>query len=58
MILVKNEELTLEGIRQYYCEISNEDLKKEVIKEIFKEINVGLSIIYVNTKSKAEMLSE
>lgn len=45
VILVKNEELTLEGIRQFYCEISKEELKKKVITELFKEIDIGLCII-------------
>lgn len=45
VILVKNDELTLEGIRQFYCEISKEDLKKKVISELFKEIDIGLCII-------------
>jgi len=58
VILVKNDELTLEGIRQFYCEISKEDLKKKVISELFKEIDIGLCIIYVNTKQRAELLAE
>jgi len=45
VILVKNDELTLEGIRQFYCEISKEELKKKVINELFKEIDIGLCII-------------
>jgi len=45
VILVKNDELTLEGIRQFYCEISKEHLKKKVINELFKEIDIGLCII-------------
>lgn len=45
MILVKNEELTLEGIRQYYIEVNTEEMKKEVVIELFKEITIGLCII-------------
>jgi len=33
-------------------------MKKEVVVELFKEINIGLCIIYVNTKQKAEVLAE
>lgn len=58
MILVKNEELTLEGIRQYFCQIDTEDTKKEVVNELFRQIDIGLCIIYVNTKQKAEVLAE
>lgn len=58
MILVKNEELTLEGIRQYYCEVQEENTKKDVINELFKQIDISLCIIYVNTKQKAEVLAD
>jgi len=58
VILVKNEELTLEGIKQFFCEVPNEDNKKLILKELFKMINIGSAIVYVNTKQKAEIISE
>jgi translation initiation factor 4A len=56
-ILVKKENLTLEGIKQYYLSCSNDTNKYENLFEIFANIDVNQCIIYVNTKDKAERLS-
>jgi len=56
-ILVKKENLTLEGIKQYYLSCSNDTNKYENLFEIFANIDVNQCIIYVNTKDKAERLA-
>ncbi len=57
-ILVKKENLTLEGIKQYYLSCSNDTNKYENLYEIFANIDVNQCIIYCNTKEKAEKLAE
>ena len=57
-ILVKKEELTLEGIRQYYVTCSNDANKYDNLFEIFSNIDVQQCIIYVNTKEKATKLAQ
>jgi len=57
-ILVKKENLTLEGIKQYYLSCSNDTNKYENLFEIFANIDVNQCIIYVNTKDKAERLAQ
>ena len=34
-ILVKNEELTLEGIQQYYVSVKHNDWKYEIITDLY-----------------------
>ncbi len=44
-ILVKKEELTLEGIRQYYIPIKEEHWKLDILIELYK--NIGIIYIYI-----------
>ena len=47
-ILVNQDELTLEGIRQYYVYVDNEQQKVDVLADIYKTISVTQAIIFVN----------
>ena len=51
-ILVKNSELTLEGIKQFYINVKVNDWKFDVITDIYDSINIGQCIIYINSKNK------
>tara|TARA_Y100000768_G_scaffold222738_1_gene167988 strand:- start:4569 stop:5735 length:1167 start_codon:yes stop_codon:yes gene_type:complete len=57
-ILVKKEELTLEGIKQYYIGLSTEEDKYLVLKDLYGQINVAQSIIYCSYRRKVEWLKE
>jgi translation initiation factor 4A len=57
-ILVKQEELTLEGIKQFYINVSNERYKLDTFCDIYNMISVSQSIVYVNTKKRADELKE
>ena len=57
-ILVKKENLTLEGIKQYHLSCTNDANKYDNLFEIFANIDVNQCIIYCNTKDKAERLAE
>lgn len=51
-VLVKKEQLTLEGIQQFYINIKHNDWKYDVITDLYDTINVGQCIIYMNSKNK------
>ena len=51
-ILVKKEELTLEGIQQFYINVKHSDWKYDVITDLYDVINVSQCIIYINSKSR------
>ena len=57
-ILVKKENLTLEGIKQYYLSCSTDQNKYENLFEIFSNIDISQCIIYCNTKEKTKILAE
>jgi len=54
-ILIKDDQLTLDGIEQYYINM-DEQYKQEAIIDIYQFINVGQGIIYCNKKTKADDL--
>ena len=53
-VLVKKEQLTLEGIQQFYINVKHNDWKYGVITDLYDTINVGQCIIYINSKNKIE----
>ena len=57
-ILVKKDELTLEGIKQFYIAVDEEQWKLDVLCDLYKRIRIKQAIIYVNTRKKVEWLSK
>jgi len=57
-ILVKTEQVTLEGIRQFYVAIENDNQKYDTLKDIFGQISVSQCIIYCNSIKRVTDLSE
>jgi len=55
-ILVKNEELTLEGIIQYYINVEEEQFKYDVLSDIYKFLSINQTIIYCNSKKKTQQI--
>jgi superfamily II DNA/RNA helicase len=55
-ILVKNEQLTLEGIKQYYVALDNDDSKYETLKDIYSSLTLSQSIIYCNSVKRVNDL--
>ena len=51
-VLVKKEQLTLEGIQQFFINIKHNDWKYDVISDLYDTINVSQCIIYMNSKNK------
>ncbi len=48
-IIVKNEQLTLEGIKQYYVNLEDDSSKYETLKDLFATFSVSQCIIYCNS---------
>jgi len=55
-IIVKREELSLEGIRQYYLAVQNDNDKYATLRDVLKEITMTQVIIYVNSINRVYML--
>jgi translation initiation factor 4A len=57
-ILVKNEELTLDGIKQYYVAVEAENWKFDTLCDLYSSISVAQAIIYCNSKRKADWIKD
>lgn len=57
-ILVKKDELTLEGIKQFYVDVGQENYKFPTLEDIYKSLTISQAIIYCNLRRKAEWLAE
>jgi len=56
-ILIKKNQLTLEGIKQFYINVDREQWKLDTLIDLYGLINTSQSLIYVNRKAKAKWLS-
>ncbi len=57
-ILIPPEEVTLEGIKQFYVKVAREEWKFDVLCDIYKQLNVNQALIYCNKRQRAEWLAE
>jgi translation initiation factor 4A len=55
-IAVKTEDLTLEGIKQFYVNCQKNEWKFDTILDLYQSLVVAQSIIFVNTKRTCEEL--
>ena len=56
IILVKKEQLTLDGIQQFYINVKHNNWKYEVLTDIYNTINIAQCIIYINSKNKLNQI--
>ena len=57
-ILIPPEEVTLEGIKQYYVDVENDEWKYEALADIYGNLTINQAIIYCNKRQKAEWLAD
>ncbi|KAF8922190.1 P-loop containing nucleoside triphosphate hydrolase protein [Mucidula mucida] len=57
-ILVKKEELTLEGIQQFYIALEKDVWKFDTLCDIYETVNVAQAVIFCNTKRRVDILTE
>ena len=57
-ILVKKDELTLEGIKQFYIAIEKEEWKLDTLCDLYATLTITQAIIYCNTRRKVDWLTE
>lgn len=53
-ILVKKEELTLEGIKQFYVFVEIEDWKLGTLCDLYNTLSIAQSVIFCNTRRKVK----
>ncbi|KAH0897732.1 hypothetical protein HID58_047300 [Brassica napus] len=57
-ILVKRDELTLEGIKQFYVNVDKEEWKLETLCDLYETLAITQSVIFVNTRRKVDWLTD
>lgn len=57
-LLVKNNELPLDGIKQYYVVLEKEEDKLLCLADIYGNISIQQSIIFVNRKDKVDYIHQ
>ena len=55
-IIVKTEMLTLEGIKQHYVNLDNDNEKYRTLKDLFESFSVSQCIIYCNSVKRVQDL--
>lgn len=57
-ILLPPDEVTLDGIKQYFVSLEREEWKLPVLLDLYQQIAVNQALIYVNKRQKAEWLAK
>eukprot|EP01084_Bolivina_argentea_P005871 11087_1 len=57
-ILIKKEELTLKGMKQYYVCVTKEENKLKTICDLYEELSITQALIYCNTRRKVDWLKD
>ncbi|CAJ0937783.1 unnamed protein product [Ranitomeya imitator] len=57
-ILVKKEELTLEGIKQFYINVEREEWKLDILCDLYETLTITQAVIFLNTRRKVDWLTE
>jgi len=56
-ILIKKEEQTLQGIKQYYIIAKNDDEKQHILMKLYSKITVAQTIIFCNSRRRVDNLA-
>merc|ERR1712045_698143 len=57
-ILVKKDELTLEGIRQFYIAVERDEWKLDILCDLYETLTISQAIIYCNKRRKVDQLAD
>ena len=57
-ILIKKEEVTLDGIDQYFVDVVQEEYKLDCLCDLYESLTISQAIIFCRTKRKVDWLLE
>jgi ATP-dependent RNA helicase len=57
-ILVKRDELTLEGIKQFFVAVEKEEWKFDTLCDLYDTLTITQAVIFCNTRKKVEWLAQ
>lgn len=56
-ILVRRDDLTLEGIRQFYVAVDKEEWKFDTLCDLYDSLTITQAVIFVNSRKKVDWLA-
>jgi len=56
-VLVKRDEISLEGIRQFFVNVEKEDWKFDTLCDLYDRMTITQAVIFVNTRKKVDWLA-
>ena len=56
-VLVKRDELTLEGIKQFFVAVEREEWKFDTLCDLYESLTITQAVIFCNTKRKVDWLA-
>jgi len=57
-VLVKRDELTLKGIRQFFIPVEREEWKFDTLCDLYDTLTITQSVVFCNTKRKVDWLTQ
>ena len=57
-ILVTREEYTLDGIKQFFVDVEQEEWKLDTLCDLYETLTITQAIIYCNTRRKVDWMTE
>ncbi|KAJ1518093.1 RNA helicase [Coelomomyces lativittatus] len=57
-VLVKRDELTLEGIKQFFVAVEKEEWKFDTLCDLYDTLTITQAVIFCNTRKKVDWLTE
>lgn len=57
-VLVRRDELTLEGIKQFFVAVEKEEWKFDTLCDLYDTLTITQAVIFCNTKRKVDWLTE
>jgi ATP-dependent RNA helicase len=57
-ILVKRDELTLEGIKQFFISVEQEEWKFDTLCDLYDTLTITQAVIFCNTRQKVDWLAD
>ena len=57
-VLVKRDELTLEGIKQFFVAVEKEEWKFDTLTDLYDSLTVTQAVVFCNTRRKVDWLTD
>ncbi|TIA88074.1 hypothetical protein E3P99_02820 [Wallemia hederae] len=57
-ILVKRDELTLEGIKQFYINVDKDEWKLDTLADLYETVTITQAVIFCNSRRRVDWLTE